>query len=165
MNKQMILELVESVNRLAATETTSEFVAGRVDDVRLHVDKISSSIQPIEKDDILVKQIDSIKSSISAPAYNYTKMVSILDGLRHAAVLSQRPQNADIKPRIAGIIRKVAGLYQQVDTVEDLNRPLAKIEKAVHALYGGRGGELGQSKNSVHYFERAGKGYHNKEKK
>lgn len=170
MSKQLTQELVESVNRLAATDPTNDVVGNRVQEVFLNVKKIREASDPTSDRPVapthsefvvenapaesIIDQIDQMRSAAARPAANYGRMISILDGLRHAAALAQRPQNAAVRPRIAEIVNKVAGVFQQVDTVQDLDKPLEQIEKAVHALYGN------QSANSTYYFDRRGKGNH-----
>lgn len=169
MNK--IHELVESVNRLSATDPTSCCVGDKVNEVLLKVKQIRNEDSFDSYDECclneapkvipqnlapagqIIDKIDSMRSSAARPASNYSRMVSILDGLRHAAMLSQRPQNASVRPKIAAIVNKVAGIFSQVDTVKDLDKPLEQIEKAVHSLYGN------QSLNGTYYFDRRGKGH------
>jgi hypothetical protein len=109
------------------------------------------------QDDIdrLQCEISRLKSAAETPANNYKRMVSILEGLHRAAVACGRPQNRHLTPRVRDITVKVAGLFQEVDTTEDLNKPLEQIEKAVESLYGD------QSKNST-WYGLSGKGHHTK---
>ena len=104
----------------------------------------------------LEEEISRLKSAAEIPASNYTRIVSILDGLHRAAVAASRPQNAHLATQLRDVTAKVAGLFQEVDTTEDLNKPLEAIEKAVEGLYGD------QSKNDTYYFTRRGKGHHEK---
>lgn len=99
-------------------------------------------------------QIEKLHSAAAVPARNYARMASILVGLHRAHEASARPVYAHLRPRIAGIVEKVAGVFAEIDTVQDLDKPLEAIEKAVHALYGD------QSKNSTYMFERRNKGHH-----
>ena len=125
----------------AASETESDRVKGQLEtDVAL-----------------LNAQIDKLHSAAAAPARNYARIQSICAGLKRAAIIAQRPQYASVRPKLAELTAKVAGIFSEVDTVEDLNKPLEQIEKAVHSLYGD------QSKNSTFYFERRNKGHHGKE--
>jgi hypothetical protein len=99
-------------------------------------------------------QIKKLHSAAAVPARNYARMASILAGLHRAHEASGRPAYAHLRPRIAGIIEKVAGVFAEIDTVQDLEKPLEAIEKAVHGLYGDQG------KNATFYFERRNKGHH-----
>jgi hypothetical protein len=170
MNENLIQKLAESVNRLAATNPTNPVVGNRVNEVFALAKQMRTALEPVDDRsvapaqsefvvdnppvDAVVEQIDQMRASAVRPATNYGRMVAILDGLRHAALLAQRPQNAAMRPHISAIVNKVAGVFKDVDTVQDLDKPLEQIEKAVHSLYGD------QSKNSTYYFGRRGKGGH-----
>lgn len=108
------------------------------------------------KDDIerINSQLKKLKSAAIVPAQNYQRILRILDGLEKAHRLASRPQNVHVRPRIVDVIKRTAGVFAEVDTVQDLDKPLEAIEKAVHALYGD------QSKNDTWYFERKNKGHH-----
>lgn len=99
-------------------------------------------------------QIQKLKTAAAVPMRNYQRIVSICDGLTRAATSARRPQNAAIRPKIATVVKRIAGIFAEVDTVEDLEKPLDQIEKAVHSLYGD------QSKNETYYFDRRNKGHH-----
>lgn len=162
MSDKFVQEVVESVHRLAATDPSSSSVEARAREVFAKVAQLKTperKVAPARSETqvdnpSIVQQIDKMRSAAAMPAENYSRVVSILDGLRHAAVLAERPQNATVRPRIAEIVKKVAGLFAEVDTVKDMDKPLQQIEKAVHGLYGN------QSSNSTYYFERRGKGGH-----
>ncbi len=110
------------------------------------------------KDDIsfIGEQVDRLRSAAETPARNYQRITAILSGLKQATEIAKRPQYAAMRPRIAQIVQQVAGVFKEVDTVEDLDKPLESIEKAVHGLYGDQG------KNSTYYFDRRNKGHHEK---
>lgn len=101
-------------------------------------------------------QISKMQQAAEIPSKNYTRIVEIFKGLSRAAQICERPQYASLRPRIAAIVEKVAGIFSEVDTVQDLDKPLEAIEKAVHGLYGD------QSKNSTYMFERRNKPYSGK---
>lgn len=153
-------EVVKAVHRLAATDENGPGVEQSVLGLRSAVAAISGTVPavPARKADMdsVQQQIEAMRSAAATPAVNYKRIVDILDGLRHAAILAKRPQNAAVRPKIAAITEKLAGVFAEVDTVQDLNKPLEAIEKAVHGLYGD------QSKNATFYFERRGKGHHGK---
>ena len=164
MNEKLVRELVESINRLAATNPTGPAVGARANEIFAKVNAVKTAsvrreVAPARREiavdnPSIVDQIDKMRSAAVVPASNYGRVVSILDGLRHAALLAGRPQNAAMRPQIASIVRKMAGVFKDIDTVQDLDKPLETIEKAVHGLYGD------QSKNSCYYFDRRGKGHH-----
>jgi polyhydroxyalkanoate synthesis regulator phasin len=103
--------------------------------------------------DFLKDQISKLQQAAELPAKNYIRISEILKGLYRAAQAAERPQYAALRPRISTIVEKLAGVFAQVDTVQDLDKPLEAIEKAVHGLDGD------QSKNSTYYFDRRGKGH------
>lgn len=156
---QEIKNLVESVNRLAATDPNSDHVQSRVDEIMKTASAVKTAATAT-KETAVIGQIDKMRSAAVVPASNYGRVVRILDGLRHAAVLAQEPQNEPVREQIASIVNKVAGVFAEIDTVQDLDKPLAEVESAVHALYGKQFGEQGQSSNKMSYFERRGKGFH-----
>lgn len=111
------------------------------------------------KDDaeFIKEQIKKLKAAAAVPAANYRRIFDITTALERAWDHASKPQNASVRPRMAAVIAQVAGVFAEVDTVQDLDKPLEAIEKAVHSLYGD------QSRNSTFYFERRNKGYHGKE--
>ena len=97
-----------------------------------------------------------MKAAAAVPARNYQRIVRIIDGLDKAHRLASRPQNVGVRPRIVDLFRKTAGVFAEVDTVQDLDKPLEAIEKAVHSLYGD------QNSPNTYNFESRGKGHHKK---
>ena len=75
------------------------------------------------KDDVefIGKQVQRLKAAAAVPARNYSRIVSICDGLREVAVAARRPENAAVRPKLAGIVKRVAGIFSEVDTVDDLD--------------------------------------------
>ncbi len=163
-------QLVATAHRLAETDPQSEAVQRTVDELQAQVKWLGQIEKPTGykanedfganslKDDIsfIGEQVKRLKSAAEPAARNYTRIVSILAGLQRATEIAKRPQYAALRPRIALIVQKVAGVFESVDTVEDLDKPLETIEKAVHGLYGD------QSANATYYFDRRGKGHHEK---
>ena len=159
-----------NAHRLAETDPQDEAVARVVDELHKQVQWLGQIEKPTGykanedfganslKDDIsfIGEQVKRLKSAAEPAARNYQRIVAILAGLQRATEIAKRPQYAAMRPRIAQIVEKVAGVFQCVDTVEDLEKPLEAIEKAVHGLYGD------QSKNGTYYFDRRGKGHHEK---
>jgi len=110
------------------------------------------------KDDIefINKQIQKLKAAALAPIKNYQRIIRIIDGLDKVHKLASRPQNVGVRPRVVELVRKTAGVFAEVDTVQDLDKPLEAIEKAVHSLYGD------QNSPNTYNFEARGKGHHTK---
>lgn len=124
------------------------------------VETTSTPAVPIvaSKDDLptMKAHIEELYQAALLPMRNYQRIASILEGMKKVIALAERPQNAEIRPRISAIIPKIAGAFSAVDTIEDLDRPLSEIESAVHKLYGN------QRKNSDFYPHRNGKGHQTK---
>ena len=111
-------------------------------------DSMSSDIEYLQE------EIKRMKAAAEIPAKNWQRVISILDGLHRAATLAVRPQNSEVAPRIKEITAKVAGLFKEIDTAEDIaEKSLEEIEKAVANMYGD------QSKNST-YYKLDTKGHH-----
>lgn len=163
----MTTKLIATTKKLAQMDPQDEAVAGTVAELEAVCQQLGEQEREAEKgsfgqqsmkDDMtfIGEQIDKLHAAAIGPAANYARVVSILGGLKRAALAAQRPQNAAIRPQIADVVQKIAGIFAEVDTVQDLDKPLEAIEKAVHGLYGD------QSKNSTFYLERRGKGHHSK---
>lgn len=99
------------------------------------------------------QQLAAMYYASKAPARNFDRIAAICNKLGLASK-NVDPRDKKMVRRLSSVTAKIAGVFAQVDTVDDLDRPLAEIEKAVHSLYGD------QSKNSVEFFERRGKGHH-----
>jgi hypothetical protein len=162
-----IKNLIATSKRLAGTDPQDASVQKVIQNLQSQVQLLNEQAredrafgQSSMKDDVafIGEQIKNLKSAASIPAHNYQRVLHILNGLDKACVLASRPQNAQIRPKLALIAKKVAGIFAEVDLVEDLDRPLSEIEKAVHSLYGD------QSLNSSAFFERRGKGHHSESK-
>lgn len=151
--------LIATTKRLAETDPHDEAVKQIVTDLQEQAkqlgeqareDKDSPWGEQSMKDDIefIGDQISKLKSAAEIPLKNYQRIVKILEGVEAIHKLAARPQNAAVRPHVATIVKKVAGVFAEVDTVADLDKPLEQIEKAVAAVY------KDQSKNSSYYFER-----------
>ena len=163
-----IRQLIATAKRLADSDPQSEAVGRTIAEMQAQVKWLSQIEKPTGyganedfganslKDDIsfIGEQVKRLKSAAEPAARNYTRIVSILSGLQRATKIAERPQYAALRPRIALIVQKTAGIFQEVDTVQDLDKPLEAIEKAVHGLYGDQG------KNSTYYLDRRGKGHY-----
>lgn len=160
-------KLVAVVKRLAQMDPQDEAVARTVQVLNNEVMLLKNEVEKpagykgsfgeaSNKDDFkaIGEQIKKLHSAAAIPARNYARMMSILAGLHRAHEASGRPVYAHLRPRISAIIKKVAGIFAEVDTTQDLSKPLEDIERAVHALYGN------QSSNKTYYFERRNKGHH-----
>lgn len=99
------------------------------------------------------QQLAAMYHASKAPAKNFERIASICNKLGIASK-HVNPRDKKMVRRLSSVTAKIAGVFAQVDTVDDLDRPLAEIEKAVHSLYGD------QSKNGTEFFERRGKGHH-----
>ncbi len=169
MDKETVVKnLLASSRRLAETDPQDEAVARTVAEMDEHTkllrelaskDKSSPWGAQSMKDDIdsIGDQIKRLKAAAAIPAANYRRMFDILSSMERVWAVAARPQNAAIRPKVATMVRKVAGVFAEVDTVQDLDKPLEAIEKAIHSLYGD------QSQNSTYYFDRRGKGHHKAE--
>lgn len=160
-----------STRHLAQMDPQDEAVSQTVDGLKEQIAQLTSEVDKptgeanshgdqSRKDDVsfLKDQITKLQQAAEIPAKNYSRVVEVLKGLERAAQACERLQYAALRPRISTIVEKIAGVFAEVDTVEDLDKPLAAIEKAVHGLYGD------QSKNSTFYFDRRGKGHQKSEK-
>jgi uncharacterized phage infection (PIP) family protein YhgE len=168
MNKQALSATIAATKKLAQSDPMDEAIEGTVKELQDSAAQISEQQKEAEKgsfgvqsmkDDVerIHSQIDTLHSAAVKPLERYQRIVAILGGLKMAAQASEKPQYAAIRPKLATIVKKLAGVFAEVDTVEDLDKPLESIEKAVHSLYGD------QSKNSTFYFGRRGKGHHTEE--
>lgn len=159
-------EMAEGARRLAAMDPQDEAVQRTVEGLKSNAEMLRDEMKgepkgswgehSMQQDaDFIGEQIGRLKSAALTPARNYSRIVKIVEGLQGLHTASLRPQNAAVRPRVAELVRKVAGIFSKVDTVEDLDKPLEQIEKAVHALYG-----PDQSRNDAYFFDRRGKGHH-----
>lgn len=155
---------VAASRRLAESDPQDEAVQKTVENLQAQVGLLNELARSDRswgedsmKDDVdfIGKQVQRLKAAAAVPARNYARIVSICDGLREVAVAARRPENAAVRPKLATVVKRVAGIFSEVDTVDDLDKPLEQIEKAVHALYG-----PSQSLNEAYYFERRNKGHH-----
>lgn len=168
-NQAQLKKVVAAVKRLAETDPQSDAVKGTVDVLQAEVALLGGEVEKpagfagsfgensVQEDVSFLKdQVSKLHSAALQPAARYQRILAITAGLHRALLASERPQYAALRPRIAKIVEKTAGLFAEVDTVADLDKDLESIEKAVHSLYGDQG------KNSTFYFDRRGKGHHTK---
>ena len=159
MNRDQVMQaIIASSRRLSETDPRDPGCLDGIRELDRQVTMLATVVgqprqAPVDPAQ-LGEQIEKMRAAALTPAANYRRIVSILSSLKEAHVLASRPQNRPMMPKLASIVAKVAGIFSQVDTIEDLNKPLEQIEKAVHSLYGD------QSKNSTFYFDRRGKGHH-----
>jgi hypothetical protein len=151
--------LVATTKRLAETDPHDEAVKQIVTDLQEQAKQLGEQAredtkgswgEKSMKDDIafIGDQISKLKSAAEIPLKNYQRIVKILEGIETIHKLATRPQNATVRPHVAVIVKKIAGVFAEVDTTADLDKPLEQIEKAVAAVY------KDQSKHSTYYFER-----------
>jgi len=151
--------LIATSKRLAETDPHDEAVKQIVTDLQEQAKQLGEQAredtkgswgEKSMKDDIefIGDQISKLKSAAKIPLKNYQRIIKILEGVETIHKLAARPQNAAVRPHIATIVQKMAGVFAEVDTTADLDKPLEQIEKAVAAIY------KDQSKNSTYYFER-----------
>jgi hypothetical protein len=148
-NKIQVRNFISTVQKLSAMDPRDEETVSVV----ASLDKMATEldIPTVASMEVLKSQVQKLHSAALVPANNYQRIVAITAGLHRALVATEKPQYASLRPRISKIVERVAGIFAEVDTVQDLDKPLEQIEKAVHALYGD------QSLNSMPYFERRGK--------
>jgi hypothetical protein len=94
------------------------------------------------------KQISRMKIAAEIPLKNYGRIIKILEKMEYINKMAALPQNATVRPHITTIVRKIAGVFAEVDNVCDLDKPLEQIEKAIAAIY------KKPSSNNSCYFER-----------
>ncbi len=168
LNQNSIKQIVATVQKLAEMDPQDEAVARVVKNLQDQAHVLSKEIEHPAgfkgsfgekslKDDLeFIKcQVDKLHTAALGPYNNYRRIAAICAELKRVVSIAERPQYASLKPKIATIVEKVAGVFSEVDTVQDLDKPLEAIEKAVHGLYG-----PSQSLNNAYYFERRSKGHH-----
>jgi hypothetical protein len=106
------------------------------------------------------ESVASLKQAAEIPAKNYAKIASIAGDLMKVVQLSKHPENEGMRPKVASLVSKVAGLFAECDTADHLaGKSLEEIEKAVHSLYSNGA----QNKAGTYNFKLRGKGHHGKE--
>lgn len=170
MSRQLATDTIIATSRqLAAMDPLDEAVGRTVAELEANAkllkeqaseDKSSPWGAQSMKDDIeaIGAQITTLKAAAALPASNYRRMYEILAGLEKAWTIASRPQNAALRPKLATVFKKTAGIFAEVDTVQDLDKPLEAIEKAVHSLYSG--GKMNDP--ATYNFAQRGKGHQGK---
>jgi hypothetical protein len=154
--------------RLAETDPQGEAIDRTVAELQSQVSLLNEQAREDKnspwgaqsmKDDaaFIGDQIKKLKAASAIPAANYRRIYTILSSLEKAWAVASRPQNVAMRPKVASAIKTIAGIFAEVDTVQDLDKPLEQIEKAVHSLYGD------QSDNHTYMIDARGKGHHTKE--
>jgi hypothetical protein len=151
-----IRAVVASVKKLASMDPSDPGVVAESDALAaaLGIEPGQQVASEPDESEFLLDQLKKLHRAAEIPSKNYGRILAISAALGRAVQIARRPQNAEVRPKIASIVKKVAGLFAEVDTSEDLDKPLAEIERAVHGLYGDQG------QNKTFYFERRGKGHH-----
>lgn len=120
-------------------------------------DKLVDQLMPAP-----VSVMDKAKRLMTAaeiPARNYAHIAKIANDLVKVVEIAERPENAEMRPKVASLVSKVAGLFAEVDTWDHLaGKSLEQIETAVHSLYSG--GKLNDP--NTYNFAARGKGHHSK---
>jgi F0F1-type ATP synthase alpha subunit len=174
MNHESIVsDLVASSRRLAGMTPESsqeEAIKRTVDGMKRQVDVIREQMGEAQKGsfvkDTMADDIDALKHQMQVlhhaaerPARNYQKIISIIAGVNRLLDAVSRAENAHLRPRAVQVATKIAGIFAEVDTAEDLDVPLEKIETAVHKLY--NNGKLNDPKS--YNFSQTGRGHHSKD--
>ncbi len=162
----MLKTVIAATQRLAQMDPQDEACDRTAEELLASASQISEQMREAKpgwgkdsmKEDLdrMHSQVKELHAAAEEPAKAYGRVLAITAGLGRAIEIARRPQNAAVRPRLAQIVDKVAGVFAEIDTVEDLDKSLEQIEKAVHGLYGD------QSKNSTFYFDRRGKGHQSK---
>lgn len=130
-------------------------------EVLKHVAALVESTEPQKAaipTDELRAQIARLHKAAVTPAKNYSRIISIASGLDRAAVMA-RNSGPDMQRQIASLIQKVAGIFAECDTADELaSHSLAEIEAAVHRLY--NNGK--QNDPHTYDFVQRGAGHHSK---
>lgn len=100
----------------------------------------------------IATELRTMREAAVTQMARYRKIAALLETMESVHAESLRPQNAAVRPKVASAVAKIAGVFAEVDTVEDLDKPLEAIQKAISSLYGDT------SKNSSYYFSRREKG-------
>lgn len=107
--------------------------------------------------EFLSKQVNRLASAAKTPAENYARIMRIAGNLQRAVEISRRPQYAAVRPQIASLVERVAGIFAECDTAAELAKhSLDEIESAVAKLYGD------QNDPKTYNFVARGKGHHGK---
>ena len=174
MNPEAIVsDLVASSRRLAemtpesshddAVKRTVDGMKNQVDILREQMGEAQkgSFVKDSMKDDIgtLKDQMKILNSAAERPARNYQRIISIIAGIDRLLDASSRPENASLRPQVISVATKVAGIFAEVDTADDLDKPLEAIERAVHKLY--NNGKMNDPK--TYNFSQSGRGHHSKD--
>lgn len=128
------------------------------------LNKLSSEMgldsKPLAGDpDTLLQEVRTLHKAATVPAKNYARVASITSDLARAIEISRRPQYAALRPHIANILQRLAGIFAQVDLAEDISsHTLEEIETAVHKLYSNGA----QNKPNTFNFEARGVGHRGK---
>jgi type I site-specific restriction endonuclease len=158
--------LVASTQRLAEMDPKDDAIARSVKNLEQQVSMLREQLKgsrswsknSMEHDiEFLQEEIKRLRSAAEIPLNNWKRINTIIEGLQRVAALASRPQNSELAPKIKELTIKIAGLFQEVDTSADLDRPLEQIQDAVSKLYGP---DLNDP--MAYMFEKRNKGHHEK---
>lgn len=150
--------LVASVRKIAEADPQSSGVSALVEGLEAQLDALETQVEAIsdlapaaeeapaaeapeapegstETASTVFGQLALLRSAAEAPLKNYQRIIALCSSLERVANIASRPQYAAARPHVASCVQKLAGIFSKVDTVEDLDKPLAQIESAIHSLY------------------------------
>lgn len=154
----LLQNVVASTKKLMAIEPDDSDVQSIVAAIATDSEQIATVVNAPAPPafDLVSEQIEKLHAAAVIPAQNYRRIATITHNLKGLVKLASLPQNAGVRDQIRDIVGKVAGIFAEVDTVDDLDKPLETIEKAVEKLYGD------QNAPKTYNFEQSGKGHHSK---
>jgi hypothetical protein len=164
---ETIKQILASSVKLAESDPQDEAVARAVKGLESQVSILrdqmkgsrSWSKDSMQSDiDSLGNQISRLKKAAEIPAKNWKQIVNITEGLHRAAIIASQPQNHNPETisKLKEITAKVAGLFQEIDTTDDMaGKSLSEIEAAVAKLYG-------DQSNNKSFYGLSNRGHHTK---
>jgi len=147
--------LAAAIGTLSKLNPLDPKVASVVSDIE-SMTRVSSSDVDLSG---VKKEIARLHQAAAVPAKNYARVMSIMAGLNKAVDIANQERYASLRPQIARLVTKVAGIFSLCDTADELSaHSLEEIESAVHKLYSG--GKLNDP--DTYNFSARGKGHHSK---
>lgn len=134
--KSLFKSVVATIKSLVAMDPSDPKVHDVVNTLASASDNLSKLASDTDADFTKIcDQVEKLHNAAVIPATNYRRIATITNKLRGLVKVASLPQNVSVRPQIVDIVRKTAGVFSEVDTVEDLNKPLETIEKAIEKLY------------------------------
>lgn len=135
--QELFQSIIASTKELAASDTSSPNIQDVVNTLASATDDLHKLASDMDIDfKTVCEQTEKLHAAAIVPAQRYRRVATITNKLRGLVKVASLPQNAAVRPQIIDIVRKTAGIFSEIDTVEDLDKPLEQIEKAVEKLYG-----------------------------